>query len=169
MRRICRTFRFPLLLLGTLLLALFAALTLSGCAGYGQKPVALDAATSASEAADAADDTEPALYSNVSVAVRRKHMTVSTRDIADEADILIVERIVFDHLVKSAAWEGDPASTLADCVILSFDTTAANERQTYYQFERDGRHVLQFGEKGMYTIMGDEAYFDLMRLAGISP
>ena len=150
---------------------LFFALALLLAAGCTAKPdapatVVADTSVPAAPEADGGEES-PVRYTNVTVAVRRGGEPVSERDVTDAAEIAAVEAIVFDALVKSAAWEGVEASELEDCVILSFDWMPDSERQTYYQYRVDGRPVLQMGETGMYTMMGGDAYLQLRRLAGL--
>ncbi len=151
----------PLFLLG-LLLAF-------GCGEKTDTLMAVKAATPIPEAAGATDHgaAGPA-HANVTIAVRRDSQTVFTRDLSSQEDIRLVEEIVFDYMVKSAAWEGVEASTLENAIALFFDWTEDGERQTFYQYDMDGRHVLQAGEAGMFSIMGDRAYANLLRLAGLA-
>ena len=148
-----------------------ALLIVAGCASRPEAPLTVDAPTPAQaegEKAETADETEPAIYSNITVSVRRNARTVSERAVTSEAETRMVQEIVFDYMVKSAAWEGVEASELEDCIVLSFDWTPDAERQYYYQYEAEGRPVLQAGEAGMYTVMSDGANAQLMRLAGLS-
>ncbi len=141
------------------LLALF--LLAAGCAGKATPP-----APAASGTADPAD--EPLAYTNVTLTVRKDAETVLERAVESDEELLLVREIVFDSLVKSAAWEGLEVSELEAFILLSFDTGAGSARQSYYQYDSEGRHVLQMGEAGMYTVMSDEAYDKLLLLAGLA-
>lgn len=153
-----------------ILFLLATALLIAGCAKSQDSPVAMEAETPAPEAVgngESADTAEPAAYSNVIISVRRDAETVSERDILSAEEIQAVQEIVFDYMVKSAAWEGAKASALEACIVLSFDSTGDSERQVFYQYDTEGCHVLQAGENGMYTIMSDGAYEKLLALAGL--
>lgn len=148
-----------------------ACLLFAGCAERPSTPAvpaetpvpAQDAAPSGSE------ESEPGAYRNIVLTLRRDGETLLERPVTDPAEVTAVQEIVFDFLVKSAAWEGVEASELESCIALSFDPPAEGERQVYYQYDTDGKHVLQAGEAGMYSIMSDGAYTKLLRLAGLSP
>ncbi len=141
-----------------------------GCA-KSEAPSTADAPApvpAAAQSGTPADDTGTAAFSNMTISVRRDAETVSERAIVSEEEAKLVQEIVFDYMAKSAAWEGLEVSELEECITLSFDWTADAPRQSYYQYESDGRHVLQAGEAGMYSIMSDAAYEKLMQLAGLS-
>lgn len=153
-----------------LLILMAAILFAAGCSNRLEAPLTVDAPTpmpNADEAETSADETSPAVYSDITVSVRRNAVNGSERAITGEEETRMVQEIVFDYMVKSAAWEGVEVSELEDCITLSFDWTADTERQSYYQYDSEGRHVLQAGEAGMYTIMSDDAYEKLMQLAGL--
>lgn len=151
--------------------AALLALALLMCAGCAKKPepVVIDADIAAEPDAPASDAAaaEPAELTNVTLTVRRGGAPVSERSVTEEDELRLAERIVLEHLVISAAWPGQPASELEDCICLSFSGDGGTARQDYYQYDTDGRHVLQAGETGYYTIMTDDGYAALLRLAGI--
>ncbi len=153
-----------------------AVLLAAGCAGPAEAPAAPDAKTAAPLATEPemedvvseTDETEPVRYDAVMITVRRDAKILSERAVTSEEEIQLAQEIVFDYMLKSAAWEGVETSELENCIILSFDWTADSERQSYCQYDVDGKHVLQAGEAGMYTVMSDSAYEKLLRLAGLS-
>ena len=141
-----------------------------GCGERADTRIPMEAAAPIPEAAATADSgaAEQAAYSNVTIAVRRDGETASTRDVSSREEIRLVEEIVFDYMVKSAAWEGVEASTLENTIALTMDWTADGRSQTFYQYDMDGKHVLQAGEAGMFSIMSDGAYASLLLLAGLA-
>ncbi len=152
-----------------MLILLVAALAATGCTETTVPPLTAEASTpNPKEDAPPADaaTAEPVRYANITIAVRRDAETVSERAVTGEEEMAMAEEIVLDCLVKSAAWEGVEASELEDCIILSFDAAPGEERQFFFQYTVEGRPVLQMGETGRYTIMGDDAYGKLMQLAG---
>lgn len=146
-----------------LLLAIL--LTAGGCAGV-KAPGTI--ATEEPTEEPAAADSVAAEYTNVTVTVRKNCENQAERAVTDPTEVQAVQDIVFDAMVKSAAWEGVEVSELEECIILSFDWTADSSRQVYYQYDVDGRHVLQMGEAGMYTVMSDDAYQKLLALISLS-
>lgn len=151
-----------------IIVMLSVLLLVAGCAAGTDVPLTVDAPDPASEKKpELVDETEPASCSNISIAVRRNAETVSERSVTDEEEVQAVQEIIFDYMVKSAAWEGIEVSELEDCITLSFNWTPDSERQVYYQYDTEGRHVLQAGEAGMYTVMSSEAYNKLLQLAGL--
>lgn len=157
-------------ILGSMLV--LALLALAGC-GPRETPGAGDVAPLTEDAAPSNAPVgqeavvEPVPFTNVSVTVRRNGQWVSERAVTLEAEIDMAEQLVFSYLARSAAWPGSPASELADWVCLSYDWIPGEARQFYYQYDVDGRHVLQAGEEGMYSILADEEYAMLMELAGL--
>ncbi len=159
-------------------LVLLPALLLAGCTPSAERPSAAPpltqdaAAPVPSEGEPKTDDgaidaAEPARLSDITVSVRKNGETAPPRTWDTEKAAELAAHIVFDHMVRSAAWEGVEASELADCIILSFDSSNEQVRQTYYQYVVGGSPVLQYGERGMYTMMGDTAYANLLYLAGL--
>lgn len=160
-------------LMRNLLLAglLLNALLLGGCARGGDAPVTMDAEPLLfvhEDAKNGSETSEPARFSNVVITVRKDAQIVTRRAVTEPEEIEAVQEIVFDHMVKSAAWEGIEADKREDSILLSFDWTADSARQNYYQYDTQGKHVLQAGANGMYTVMSDGAYEKLMRLAGFA-
>ena len=153
------------------LLLLAALLLTAGCAGTPAPPLTADAEASLPAESEPKQDeatAAPVSYTDITITVRRDAETVSERAVTDEAEVRLVKDIVFDSLVKSAAWEGIEASELEDCIILSFALTGDAERQSWYQYDTEGKHALQMGEAGRYTIMGGDAFDKLMALAGLA-
>lgn len=149
---------------------LLLALLCAGCAKGQDVPIAPEQAPPPSPpgAAESAAATDaPAAYANITVDVRREGQDAPTRACTNPEDARLVSDIVFDYLVKSAAWEGVEASELENYIRLSFDEAGVSERQCFYQYDVEGRHVLQAGEAGRYCIMGDGAYAKLLLLAGL--
>lgn len=150
-----------------LLILLAATLFTAGCASRPEAPLTVDAPASAPDAGDTEIPAGETALSNITISVRRSAETVSERTVTSQEETQMVQDILFEYMVKSAAWEGVEVSELEDCITLSFDWTDSSERQSYYQYESEGRPVLQAGEAGMYTIMSDGAYEKLMQLAGL--
>lgn len=154
------------------IILILSALLFAGCANGADAIVAMDAVAPVFEAAGAepaTDGAAPAVYSNIVVAVRRNGETVSERAVTGEKNAEKAQWIIFDYMVKSAAWEGVETNTLRDCIVLSFDSTEDAKRRCYYQYDAEGNHVLQAGERGMYTVMSGGAYDALLQLAGLAP
>lgn len=98
------------------------------------------------------------------ITVLENGLPATTRAITDPAELAMVDAISFDYLVKSMAMQSVEVSELESCVRLSFDWEDGTPGETYYAFDADGRHVLQSGETGPYSVMGDDAYNMLMQL-----
>ncbi|MDD3921114.1 MAG: hypothetical protein PHO41_08105 [Eubacteriales bacterium] len=126
-----------------------------------------EAPNTAEEKASSVTENQPSstflTYSNVTVTAYEAGEALSVTELSDVSDIQAVQDIVFDYMLKSAAWEGVEVSELEKYVEISFDWTANAVRQVYYQYDMDGTHVLQPAE-GMYTVMSDKAYQTLLGL-----
>ncbi|TEB14112.1 Methicillin resistance mecR1 protein [Pelotomaculum sp. FP] len=76
----------------------------------------------------------------------------------------LAEDLIFDYMVKSAAWPGVDIKTLNECYLLRAtypDGTATD----YYAYLHDGKSVMQQGTDGYYSRIDDGLYEKLADLA----
>jgi|LSQX01.2.fsa_nt_gb beta-lactamase regulating signal transducer with metallopeptidase domain len=77
----------------------------------------------------------------------------------------LAQAIIMDSMVKSAAWEGSDISTLEESYRIRQNFPKVWESHDYYAYRlADGRSVLQSEELGMYTILSDYLYSQLVAL-----
>ncbi|MDF2839193.1 MAG: hypothetical protein K0S60_896, partial [Evtepia sp.] len=79
-------------------------------------------------------------------------------------DAKLAEDIIFDYLVKSAAWPGVDLKTLKECYLLR----ATDQNGTiidYYAYLLDGKPVMQVGPDGYYSRIDEGLYKRLVDLA----
>lgn len=149
----------------TMVSILLCLLLLTGCTGGGQ-PQTVDAP--AGPVVIEAGDTpaESAALQNVTVTVRRNGQTAAETAVTSPADVSAAEAITLAYRLRSAAWPGVAVDGLTDCICLSYMQNG--EQKRWYQFEVDGRPVLQEGEAGYYSILSEAEYASLLALAGLA-
>ena len=79
-------------------------------------------------------------------------------------DAKLAEDVIFNYMVKSAAWAGADIKTLQDCYLLRVaypDGTTTD----YYAYLHDGLAVMQAGTDGHYSRLDDGLYEKLEALA----
>lgn len=132
----------------------------------GDTPAAAQGLSEEAKESREEDSGEPVSITNITLSVKKDGKTVYENKLESAEQNQMVQEIIFDYMIKSAAWEGTDASKLDDCTVLSFDWTSDSARQSFYQYDEDGVHYLQWGEKGSSTIMSPNAYDKLTLLAG---
>jgi len=75
----------------------------------------------------------------------------------------LVEDIIMNYMVKSAAWPGVDIKTLEECYLVRV-TYHDGTRSSYYAYLHDGKAVLQCGADGLYSRIDDELYEKLVEL-----
>lgn len=77
----------------------------------------------------------------------------------------LVQRVVSDHLVRSAAWPSVDVNSFEDRIELNFSFVEGEPPTTYYIFLQDGRPCLQSSLTGWWTYMREELYQELYAVA----
>lgn len=75
----------------------------------------------------------------------------------------LVEDIIMNYMIKSAAWPGVDIMTLKECYLLHA-THSGGTLTDYYAYLHDGKAVVQIGEDGLYSLIDDGLYEKLVKL-----
>lgn len=94
----------------------------------------------------------------------RKGEVLSSLSPLSGSGLQLAEDTVMNYMLKSAAWQGVNIKTLQECYLLRAtypDGTTAD----HYAYILDGKAVMQRGEEGLYSIINQELYEKLVKLA----
>lgn len=75
----------------------------------------------------------------------------------------LAKAVIFNYMIKSAAWPGVDIKTLDECCLLRA-TYSDGTTADYYAFKHEGYAVMQHGTDGMYSRIDDELYEKLAAL-----
>ncbi len=89
--------------------------------------------------------------------------TVSIKDNTEYQDL--AQRVIFGHLVLSAAWPAVDVESFEDRIELYANVAEGALADTHYIFLQDGKPCVQSGKDGMWTFMQEELYQELYAVA----
>ena len=110
------------------------------------------------------------LTADPSIVLVEDGKAVRTVDIAGNAAYEeLAQTIVWDHMVRSAAWPAVDIDAFPDRIELNTRLSEDSEITTFYIFVQDGRPCLQAGLNSMWTYMREDLYAQLYAVAAGEP